>query len=265
MSEVYDRVIEILILAVVQGVTEWLPISSSGHLVIVQKSMGLEELPLLFPVTLHVGTLCVILLTFWKDIVDIFKALVRLDFKSEEGKLALYIVVGSLPTAAIGLVFRDIIESLFYSLLAVGVALLITGFFLYISERRKNGRKLGGLDSLLIGIAQGVAIIPGISRSGVTISTGLLRRVEKEKVFRYSFLLSIPAIIGAAVTESMNMTVSNVDMATLLLGAVTSMIVGYVFLKLLLRIILRERLHLFAYYCWIVGMMLIFYCFAQPV
>jgi undecaprenyl-diphosphatase len=265
VSEVYDRVIEILILAVVQGVTEWLPISSSGHLVIVQESMGLEELPLLFPVTLHVGTLCVILLMFWKDIVDIFKALVRLDFESEEGKLALYIVVGSLPTAAIGLVFRDIIESFFYSLLVVGVALLITGFFLFISERRKNGRKLGGLDSLLIGIAQGVAIIPGISRSGVTISTGLLRRVEKEKVFRYSFLLSIPAIIGATVTESMNMTVSNVDVTTLLLGAVTSMIVGYVFLKLLLRIILREKLHLFAYYCWIVGIMLISYYFAQPV
>lgn len=265
MYKIYNRIIETLILAVVQGITEWLPISSSGHLVIVQEWLGLEELPLLFPVTLHVGTLCVVLLTFRRDIAEIFKALVRLDFKTEEGKLALYIAVGSVPTAAIGFLFHDIFESFFYSLLAVGVALLITGSFLYVSERRKNRRELGYLDSLLIGIAQGVAIIPGISRSGATITTGLLRRVEKEKVFRYSFLLSIPAIIGAVVTESMNLTVSNMDPATLLLGAVTSMIVGYASLKLLLKIILRERLHLFAYYCWIVGIILILYHFLQPV
>lgn len=265
MYKIYNRIIETLILAVVQGITEWLPISSSGHLVIVQKWLGLEELSLLFPVTLHAGTLCVVLLTFWRDIAEILKALVRLDLKTEEGKLALYIAVGSVPTAAISFLFHDIFESFFYSLLAVGVALLITGSFLYVSERRKNGRELGCLDSLLIGIAQGIAIIPGISRSGATITTGLLRRVEKEKVFRYSFLLSIPAIIGAVVTESMNLTVSNVDAATLLLGAVVSMIIGYASLKLLLKMILRERLHLFAYYCWIVGMILILYRFSQPV
>lgn len=215
--------------------------------------------------TLHVGTLCVVLLTFWRDIAEIFKALIRLDFKTDEGKLALYITVGSVPTAIIGVLFHDIFESFFYSLLAVGIALLITGFFLYVSERRKNGKDLSWLDSLLVGIAQGVAIIPGISRSGVTISTGLLRRVKKEKVIRYSFLLSIPAIIGAVVIESMNLTVSNVDTTTLLLGALTSMIVGYASLKLLLKIILKERFHLFAYYCWTVGVILILYHFSQPV
>jgi undecaprenyl-diphosphatase len=235
-------------------------------LVIVQEWLGLGELPLLFPVTLHVGTLCVVLLTFWRDIAEIFKALVRLDLKTEEGRLALYIAVGSVPTAVIGLVFHDIFESFFYNILAVGLALLlITGPLLFVSERRKNGRELACLDSLLIGIAQGVAIIPGVSRSGVTMTTGLLRRVEKEKVFRYSFLLSIPAIIGAAVTESMNLTISNVDAAALLLGAVTSMIVGYASLKLLLKIILSERLHLFAYYCWIVGAILILYYLPQSV
>ncbi len=263
MYTIYNRIIEILILAVVQGITEWLPISSSGHLVIAQEWLSLEELPLLFPVTLHVGTLCVVLLTFWRDIAEIFKALARLDFESEEGKLALYIAVGTLPTAAIGFFFHDIFESFFYSLFVVGVALFSTGFFLSISGLRKNGRELGWLDSLLIGIAQGFAIIPGISRSGVTITTGLLRRVEKEKVFRYSFLLSIPAIIGAAISESMNLSVSNVDMATLILGAVTSTMVGYVSLKLLLKIVLRERLYLFAFYCWIVGIIVILYNFPQ--
>jgi len=265
VHNIYNGIIEILILAVVQGITEWLPISSSGHLVIVEELLGLEPLPLLFPVMLHVGTLLVVLLTFRRDITEILKALVRLDFKSEEGKLALYVAVGSVPTAIIGFLFHDIFESFFYSLLAVGLALLITGSFLYLSKSRRNGRELSWLDSLLIGVAQGVAIIPGISRSGVTITTGLLRKVDKEKVFRYSFLLSIPAIIGATVIESMNLTVSNVDVANLFLGAVVSMIVGYASLKLLFRIILRERFHLFAYYCWIVGMILIVYTFLQPV
>lgn len=203
------------------------------------------------------GTLCVVLLTFWRDIVEILKALIQLDFKTEEGKLALYIAVGSVPTAVIGFLFHDLFESLFHNLLAVGAALLVTGSFLYVSERRKNGKEIGYLDSLLIGIAQGIAIVPGISRSGVTITTGLLMRVKKEKVFRYSFLLSIPAVIGAAAAESMSPTVGDVDAAMLLLGAVTSMIVGYASLKLLFKIFLKGKFHLFAYYCWIVGMILI--------
>lgn len=202
---------------------------------------------------------------FWRDIVEILKALVRLDFKTEEGKLALYIAVGSVPTAFIGFLFRDVFESFFYNLFAVGIALLITGSFLYVSERRKNGEELGLLDSLLIGIAQGISIIPGISRSGATITTGLLRKVEKEKAFRYSFLLSIPAIIGATVTESMRVNMDNIDVAVMFLGVVTSMIVGYVSLKLLLKVVLKEKFHLFAYYCWTVGAIIILSQVLQPV
>jgi undecaprenyl-diphosphatase len=224
-----------------------------------------EELPLIFDVMLHVGTLCAVVLMFWREIVEILKALVRLDFKTEEGKLALYIVVGSVPTAFIGLLFHDIFESFFYNLFAVGIALLITGSFLYVSERRKNGEELGLLDSLLIGVAQGISIIPGISRSGATITTGLLRKVEKEKAFRYSFLLSIPAIIGATVTESMRVNVVNIDVAVMFLGVLTSMIVGYVSLKLLLKMVLKEKFHLFAYYCWTVGAIIIFSQVLQPV
>ena len=220
---------------------------------------------MIFDVMLHVGTLCAVVLMFWREIVEILKALVRLDFKTEEGKLALYIVVGSVPTAFIGLLFHDIFESFFYNLFAVGIALLITGSFLYVSERRKNGEELGLLDSLLIGVAQGISIIPGISRSGATITTGLLRKVEKEKAFRYSFLLSIPAIIGATVTESMRVNVVNIDVAFMFLGVLTSMIVGYVSLKLLLKIVLKEKFHLFAYYCWTVGAIIIFSQVLQPV
>jgi undecaprenyl-diphosphatase len=250
--------IDLLILAVVQGITEWLPMSSFGHLVIVEEYLGLE-LPLIFNVMLHLGTMFVVLVVFWRDIINIVKALVSLDFKTDEGKLALLIAVGSVPTALIGFFFHDIFESFSHNLLAVGVALLITGFVLFVSERRKTDRELSYLDSLLIGTAQGIAITPGISRSGVTIATGLLRRVKKEIAFKYSFLLSVPAVIGATAMESRDLVVGNVDVVALFLGAITSMMVGYISLKFLQKIIMKEKFHLFAYYCWIVGLITVFF------
>ena len=250
--------IEALILAVVQGLTEWLPVSSSGHLVITQTVLGLNP-PLIFDVMLHFGTLIVVLAVFRKDIADIIKALVKRDFETDEGKLALFIVVGSVPIAIIGFIFHDVIESLFSNLLAVGLALIITGSVLFFSEKRIGNRKMGILDSLLIGLAQGVAIIPGISRSGVTVATGLLRKIGKATAFRYSFLLSVPAVIGATVMESKDMVLGNMDMAPLLLGTTISMIVGYGSLKLLQKIVMNEKFHLFAYYCWTVGIAIILF------
>jgi undecaprenyl-diphosphatase len=245
--------VEILILAVVQGITEWLPISSFGHLAIVEEYLGLE-LPLFFNVMLHIGTVFVVLAVFWRDINKIVKALISLDFKADEGKLALFIAVGSAPTALIGFFFHDIFESFSHNLLAVGVALLITGFVLFISKRRKTDRELSYLDSLLIGTAQGIAITPGISRSGVTIATGFLRRVKKEIAFKYSFLLSVPAVIGAIAMESRDLIVGNVDVIALFLGAIISMAVGYTSLKSLQKVVTKEKFYLFSYYCWIVGL-----------
>ena len=250
------NLIEILILAVIQGLTEWLPVSSSGHLVITQKVLGLN-LPLIFDVILHVGTLIVVLTVFRKDILDIIIALVKRDFETEKGKLALLIVVGSVPIAIISLVFYDIFVSLFDNLLAVGLALIITGCVIFFSEKRLGNRKMGFLDSLIIGLAQGVAIIPGVSRSGVTVATGLLRKVDKATAFRYSFLLSVPAVIGATFMASKDLVVGNVDMVPLFLGATVSMIVGYASLKLIKKIVMNEKFHLFAYYCWIVGISII--------
>jgi len=227
-----------------------------------------KENPLIFlDIMLHVGTLFVVFAAFREDIVKIVRAVVRLDFKSEEGKLALFILVGSVPTALIVLVFYGIFESFFENLLAIGIALLVTGFFLSISERRKGNKELDYLDSLMIGVAQGIAFIPGISRSGVTIATGLLRRVEKEKAFRYSFLLSIPAVIGTAtastIMEFRNLSIQSINVSFVLLGVMTSMIVGYASLKLLQKIVMKEKFHLFAYYCWIVGTIVIFYYLFQ--
>ena len=254
--------IEVFILAVVQGLTEWLPVSSSGHLVITQKVLGVNP-PLIFDVMLHVGTLIVVLTVFRKDILEIIKAFVRRDFETEEGKLALFIVVGSVPIAIIGFVFYDFLKSLFSNLLAVGLALLITGCILFFSEKRIGNRKIGILDSLLIGLAQGVTIIPGISRSGVTLATGLLRRVDKATAFKYSFLLSVPAIIGATIMESKELAVGNEDAVLLFLGAIISMIVGYASLKLLQKIVMNEKIHLFAYYCWTVGLAIILFTIFQ--
>jgi undecaprenyl-diphosphatase len=252
--------IDILILAVVQGITEWLPISSFGHLVIIEKYLGLE-LPLFFNVVLHIGTVFVVLVVFWRDITKIAKTLISLDFRTDEGKLSLFIAVGSLPTALIAFFFHDIFESFSHNLLAVGVALLVTGFVLFISKGRKTDRNLSYLDSFLIGTAQGIAITPGISRSGVTIATGFLRRVKKDIAFKYSFLLSVPAVLGAAAMESSDLVLGNVDFIQLFLGAIISMIAGYTSLIFLQKIITKEKFHLFAYYCWIVGLITVFFHF----
>ena len=250
--------IEALFLAVVQGLTEWMPVSSSGHLVITQTVLGLNP-PLIFDVMLHVGTLIVVLTVFRKDIADIIKAVIKRDFETEEGKLALFIVVGSVPIAIIGFVFYDFFKSLFSNLLAVGVAIIITGSVIFFSEKRMGNRKMGILDSLLIGLAQAVTIIPGISRSGITVATGLLRKIDKTKAFRYSFLLSVPAVIGATVMESRDLVLGNMDMAPVFLGATISMIVGYVSLKILKKIVMNKKFHLFAYYCWTVGIAIILF------
>jgi len=254
--------IEVFILAVVQGLTEWLPISSSGHLVMTQKVLGLN-LPLIYSVMLHFGTLIVVLSVFRRDIVDIIKALVKCNFESEDGKLSLFIAIGSLPIAFMGFIFHDFFESLFSNLPAIGLALLITGFVLFFSEKRIGNRKMDILDSLLIGLAQAIAIIPGVSRSGVTISTGLLRKVDKAAAFKYSFLLSAPAVAGATVMESKELVVGNVNLIPLFLGTIVSMIVGYASLKILQKMVMRKKIHLFSYYCWAIGVAIIFFTFFQ--
>jgi len=163
-------ILDALLLGIVQGITEWLPISSSGHLVILQQLLGIEQ-PIVFSVMLHVGTLLVVIAVFWRDIVKILRAVSKLDFKSNDGRFALLIILGSIPTAVIGYLFHDVFAAMFSSLLAVAVALLATGIVLFISERNIGKKNINAKDSILVGIVQAFAIIPGISRSGFTIST----------------------------------------------------------------------------------------------
>ena len=257
-GETNFMILEILFLAIIQGLTEWLPISSSGHLVIAQSLLGFNP-PLLFDVMLHFGTLVVILIVFRRDVVNIIKALAKADFGTEDGKTALFVVVGSVPIGILGFIFYEVLASLYSNILAVGLALIVTGCILFISEKRLGHRRMGFIDSLFIGVAQVITLIPGISRSGITISMGLLRRIDKAQAFRFSFLLSIPAILGATVFESKELVLGNIDVLLLFLGTVISMVIGYISLKFLQRIIMTERLHLFAYYCWIIGLLTISY------
>lgn len=243
---------ESILLGTVQGVTEWLPISSSGHLVILQKLLGIG-VPIFFDVLLHIGTLLVIFAFFWKDILSVLKAFSGLRFKTEYGKLGLLLILGSLPTAIIGLVFHDILSSFFENLFVVGIGMILNGTFLFFAEKNSKKRDLSWLDSVLIGIAQGIAIIPGISRSGFTIGMGLIRGIEKEKVVRFSFLLAIPVIIGATVLEKKSDLLLEMRWPVSLVGFFVSATVGFFSLKILVNMVKEKKLKWFSWYCWVVG------------
>ena len=263
--------LEAIILGTIQGLTEFLPVSSSGHLVLFQNLFGMHEPELLFDICLHIGTLAAVLIVFYREIFEILTALVQFPgrLKSAGGirnllagdksiRMALLIVVGSIPTAIIGLVFKEITDQLFGSLAIVGCMLLITGTLLWLTRRiRSTGRPIERTtlkDALLIGIVQGLAILPGISRSGSTISVALFLNVDRKVAGRYSFLLSIPAIVGALVlsldTPELHTTI---PVATIIIGSVISAIVGWLALMVLLRVVDRGQLHRFAPYCWVVG------------
>jgi undecaprenyl-diphosphatase len=239
-------------LGFVQGLTEWLPISSSGHLVIIQQFINVK-MPLSFDVALHVGTLSSVFWFFRKDIAKIFSSLIKLDYKSQEGKFACYVIYGTLPLLIIGFVFHDFIATLFTNLSVVGVSLLITGALLYPITFSKNEKLLDGKKAFLIGLAQSAALIPGISRSGFTISVGCRLGLNRETAFKFSFLMAIPAIIASSIFEFLTQKPSEMDLVVTSIGVVVASVVGYLALKIFNEILLKNRLNLFAYYCIIVG------------
>ncbi|MBN1245967.1 undecaprenyl-diphosphate phosphatase [Candidatus Bathyarchaeota archaeon] len=253
--------IQAIILGFIQGVTEWLPISSTGHLRITEQLLGLT-LPLLFDVTLHVGTLVVILLFFRKDIKLVLSALVKGDFKSENGKLIPLIIVGTVPTALIGVVFSNTIETYFSSFLPIAGAFLICGVVLFLSKTGQEQKEnITYIAALAIGAAQGIALIPGISRSGLTIATALLLGVRREKAFKFSFLLSVPAVIGALgltlYEQHEVLTLVGVGWTEILVGIAVSIVVSYFALKLLWKALAGKKFYLFAFYCWLIGAVLL--------
>ncbi|MEM4196326.1 MAG: undecaprenyl-diphosphatase UppP [Methanothermobacter sp.] len=269
-------VLQAIIIGTVQGLTEFLPISSSGHLVLVPQMMGVKS-SLAFDTLLHVGTLVAVVTYFWGDIVHMIRSFISSlrdipggNFRNgmEEDpfkRLAWMVIIGTIPAALAGVLFKDFFESLFSSIAAVGFFLIVTGLLLWGSERisarireKLSVEKLGVRDSLIIGGAQALAIAPGISRSGATISAGLFLGFERELAARYSFLLSIPAILGAALIQVKDIS-AGMDLlgASMIAGFVASAVSGYIAIKFLLKLIRERDLYIFAYYCFALGLLVL--------
>lgn len=252
--------IDAILLGILQGATEFLPVSSSGHLVLAQHlTEGFEQPGVLFDVLLHVGTMVAVVVYFWRDLAGLATSLWRKDDSaaSQRHMLAL-LVVGSIPTAIIGLLFKDFFVGLFERPDIVCIMLLVTGTLLWVAEKLRNlevSRKdMSFLDAVVVGTVQGCAIIPGISRSGSTIAALLLRGVDGETAARFSFLLALPAVFGAALLSFKDLEhVASSSMAPYLAGTLAALFTGLLCIHLLMGIIRRRRLHWFALYCWIVG------------
>jgi len=246
-------VLEAILLAFVQGITEWLPISSSGHLALIQQKLGFES-PVFFDVMLHLGTLIVILIVFREKIVKIAKIVRSKGLATPEGKILKLIIVGNVPVAIAYILFGKDIKAMFSNAFAVAIAFLATGVVLFLTFRTRERRnELTYMDSVLIGVAQAFALVPGLSRSGLTIAIALLLGIERRKAAEFSFLLAIPAVIGAAIEESLTCEFAGIDVLPVLVGVIITIIVGYVALKLLLRIVQRGKLYIFSIYCWLAG------------
>ena len=267
-------ILSAIILGAVQGISEFLPISSSGHLVLVPALLGIET-GLAFDTILHLGTLVAIFTFFWKDIINLIKGFILsiIDltegvdiFKRElhrvpEKRFAWLIIVGTIPTGIMGILLKDAIETIFRGTLFVGIFLLVTAAVLYYSERHSSGqitqKDMSFKQALIVGICQGLAVFPGISRSGSTIASGLCLGLNREYAARYSFLLSIPAVIGAGLIQIKDIATLDASVSVLLAGFISSVIFGYLSIKLLMKMIKGWSLDIFAYYCTIIGIITI--------
>ena len=250
-----------IILGLIQGITEWLPISSTGHLRIAQHFFGLS-VPLLFDVALHVGTLFVVLIYFRKDVKAVLLALFKRDFGSADGKLILPIIVGTIPTALIAVLFGNELDAYFSSLSLLGAGFITSGIVLVASKftvERKD--KISLPEALLLGLMQGISIIPSISRSGFTIAVALMLGIKRELAFKFSFLLSIPAVIGALgytlYQEHNALSLAGIGPIELAAALLVTVAISFVALKILWKTIEAHKFYLFAFYCFAIGAVMI--------
>lgn len=248
-------IFEAILLGTLQGITEFLPISSSGHLVIGQKILGISIAGNVFEVVVHLGTLGSVLIIFWPDILQLIKSL-----KSETTQKYIFtIVLGTLPAVIVGFLFKDVISEAFENIRVVAVALMITGIILLSTKFVKTKLKdISISNGLLIGIAQAIAIVPGISRSGITIGLGMYLGIAPEKAAKFSFLLAIPAIAGAGFLTGLDIIDSSeptIPWSVLIVGFLSSLLVGWISLKWLLGLIKSGKFHWFGVYCLLVGIL----------
>ncbi len=260
-------------MGIVQGLTEFLPISSSGHLVLFQNILGFKEPELLLDVSLHLGTLLAVCIFFRSDLKEMIKETWRFSINLLRGRrgpqadkgvnlwLTFWVLVGTIPTALIGLIFRSPLEELFGDVKKTGFMLVCTGIILAVTRLLPKGytvrKDVGLLTALAVGVAQGIAIIPGISRSGTTIVCGMACGMGRELSARFSFLLSIPAIAGAMLLQLTSGRLGGADFIPLVLGLLSSAIVGLMALKILMTVVRRGNLSFFAPYCWALGVFIV--------
>ena len=264
-------IIQGIIIGIVQGLTEFLPVSSSAHLVFIQKILGVES-SLAFDVFLHLGTLIAVLWFFRYDIYkmlhswvlsieDIVQGRFREGFYEDPYKrLAWYVILATIPVGIVGVLFEDTVDALFAGALYVpAFFLFVTGTILYLSQRMPSGNvnydTITKKEALFMGLGQACALLPGLSRSGTTIAAGLTIGLNKEFAAKFSFILSIPAIFGAFVLQLKDIgSAMNVNLFPVLLGFVASIVAGYLAIKWMLDLIQNKNLDIFAYYCWLVGL-----------
>jgi undecaprenyl-diphosphatase len=251
-------ILEAIILGVVQGITEFLPVSSSGHLVLLQKIFGISEPVLLFDTMVHIGTLGAVFVVLWKDIWAILKKIIQ--------PMTAFLIIGTIPAVIAALLLKDHIEAAFESGLFLGFSFLFTAAALFLSEFffRRHGPirpVMGWFDALIIGICQAVAIVPGVSRSGLTLSGALSRKLERGYAARFSFLLSIPAILGALVLQLKDVvqeeTPGGIGLTALIAGTVTAAVVGFFAIKAMLKIVRERSLWGFALYVTVLGVLVL--------
>ena len=241
--------IKYILLGIVQGLTEFFPVSSSAHLVITQRVLGIQGKEVALSVVLHLGTLCALAVFFFKDILALLRNV----------RSIILILIITFITGIIGVARKSFFEALFSNIRVVGIALIFTAVILFFASRAMNGKRniINIKDALILGLTQGIAIIPGISRSGMTISTLLFRGVEKQEAFRFSFLASMPVILGAALLEAKKIgfcLLRQGEFAHFAAGFMSSFCIGLLALWLLKRIIARAKLHYFAYYCVVLSL-----------
>ena len=274
---------EAVILGLVQGLAEFLPISSSGHLALLQQAFGVsEDKVLLFAVLLHVGTLISVFIVYWKDIwaLIVELCLTIKDLCTGKGlrlaerpvrKLGVMIIVATIPTAVIGLVFSDFFDSLYTSVIPIGVGLIITGFLLVLAEKMGEGNRgiqqMNFRNAIFIGLVQGVAICPGISRSGSTLFGSLICNLDRKFAVKFVFLISIPSILGSAVLETpaaIEAGVTAAELGPILVGMLVAAVSGLVAIKTMIKIVSDKKLSYFSYYVWVLGVLVVLYGLFAP-
>jgi undecaprenyl-diphosphatase len=264
---VFSETVQVLILGVVQGLTEFLPVSSSAHLVLFQHLLGYKDPPLPLDIALHLGTLIAVFLFLKAEIGKIWEGLNPFggagakSRRSSWEKIGL-ILIGTLPAAVVGLLFKKPIEALFSAPGFSGLMLLFTGGILLATRFLgvpRPGERISPLEALVIGLAQAIAILPGISRSGATISMALFLGVNRSQAASFSFLLSIPAILGAVVLEGREVWGMALDWGRIFLGMGMAALIGYLSLLWLARLVRKGSFYLFAPYCLLLGGMILWY------